>query len=69
MSATITSTEVKRLALDLGFGFAGVAKAERMTEEERRLEEWLNQSYHGTMRWMENHFDKRVDPTKLVPGG
>ena len=68
MSATITSTEVKRLALDLGFGFAGVAKAERMTEEERRLEEWLNQSYHGTMRWMENHFDKRVDPTKLVPG-
>lgn len=39
-----------------------------MEPEERRLEEWLNQGRHGTMHWMENHFDKRVDPTKLVPG-
>jgi len=39
-----------------------------MDEEARRLEEWLNQGRHGTMRWMENHFDKRVDPTQLVPG-
>lgn len=39
-----------------------------MEPEERRLEEWLNQGNHGTMHWMENHFDKRVDPTKLVPG-
>lgn len=39
-----------------------------MEPEERRLEQWLNQGRHGTMHWMENHFDKRVDPTKLVPG-
>jgi len=46
----------------------GVAKAEFMEPEARRLEEWLNRGYHGKMAWMENHFDKRVDPTKLVPG-
>ena len=62
------SAEVKSLALAAGFAFAGIAKAEQMDEEARRLEEWLNQGKHGTMRWMENHFDKRVDPTKLVPG-
>lgn len=39
-----------------------------MEPETRRLEEWLNHGYHGKMAWMENHFDKRVDPTKLVPG-
>lgn len=39
-----------------------------MEPEARRLESWLNQGHHGKMGWMENHFDKRVDPTKLVPG-
>ena len=59
---------LKDAALRAGFTHVGVARAERMEPEERRLEEWLNRGYHGTMRWMENHFDKRVDPTKLVPG-
>ena len=39
-----------------------------MEPEERRLAEWLGAGHHGRMQWMENHFDKRVDPTKLVPG-
>lgn len=39
-----------------------------MEEEARRLEKWLNQGMHGSMKYMENHFDLRVDPTKLVPG-
>ena len=34
----------------------------------RRLEQWLLQNNHGEMGYLENHFDKRVDPTKLVPG-
>jgi epoxyqueuosine reductase len=55
-------------ALRLGFDDCGFAKAGRLEVEERRLEEWLNQGRHGTMQWMENYFDKRVDPTKLVPG-
>jgi epoxyqueuosine reductase len=65
---TSLSEEVKSLALKAGFAFVGIAKAERLNEEAKRLEEWLNQGKHGTMRWMENHFEKRVDPTKLVPG-
>lgn len=57
-------TEAQRL----GFGFVGFARAERLDDEARRLEQWLSQGAHGTMAWMENHFDLRVDPTLLVPG-
>ena len=64
---SLTQT-IKQKALAAGFSFVGVARAERMQPEERRLAEWLNAGHHGTMHWMENHFDKRVDPTKLVPG-
>jgi len=60
--------KVRREALRLGFDACGFARARRLEDEERRLEEWLSQDRHGTMHWMENHFDKRVDPTKLVPG-
>ncbi len=60
--------KVREAALRLGFNACGFAKAGRLEKEERRLREWLNQGRHGTMDWMENHFDKRVDPTKLVPG-
>ena len=59
---------LKAEAQRLGFGMVGVAKAEQMQPEARRLEQWLAAGYHGEMRWMENHFEKRVDPTKLVPG-
>ncbi|MEL6392718.1 MAG: tRNA epoxyqueuosine(34) reductase QueG [Bacteroidota bacterium] len=59
---------LQKLANELGFLHVGVAKAERLETEERRLEEWLNNGFHGNMGWMENHFDKRVDPTLLVPG-
>ena len=68
MNPTQLATHIKQTAYDLGFGFVGIARAERMDPEERRLEAWLNAGHHGTMQWMENHFDKRVDPTKLVPG-
>lgn len=60
--------KVREYALRLGFNACGFAKAGRLEKEERRLREWLNQDRHGTMGWMENHFEKRVDPTKLVPG-
>ena len=57
---------IKDEAYRLGFSFAGIAKAEFMDPEARRLEAWLNQGRHGKMQYMENHFEKRVDPTKLV---
>jgi len=59
---------IKSKAYEMGFEFVGVAKAERMDEEAKRLEEWLNRGYHGKMQYMENHFEKRIDPTKLVEG-
>ncbi len=59
---------LQRHAQRLGFDHVGVAKAERMDEEAKRLEWWLNQNHHGKMSYMGNHFEKRIDPTKLVPG-
>ena len=47
---------------------AGISRAEFMTEEARNLESWLAKGYQGEMEYMSNHFDLRVDPTKLVPG-
>ncbi len=59
---------IKSTALDLGFNYCGVSRAEKLDEEAKYLEEWLNKGYHGTMKYMENYFDLRTDPTKLVPG-
>lgn len=59
---------VRAEAHRLGFDFVGIAKAEQMDEEARRLEAWLNKGFHGKLQYMANHFDLRTDPTKLVPG-
>ncbi|MBL7859063.1 MAG: tRNA epoxyqueuosine(34) reductase QueG [Cyclobacteriaceae bacterium] len=59
---------IKATATELGFSFCGISKAEFLEEEASRLEEWLNRSYQGKMTYLENHFDKRLDPTLLVPG-
>ncbi len=60
--------QVKQIAKDLGFDFCGISKAEFLEEEAPRLELWLNKGMHGKMSYMENHFDKRLDPRLLVPG-
>jgi len=52
----------------LGFSFCGISKAEFLKDEAPRLEEWLKRGYQGKMGYLENHFDKRLDPTLLVPG-
>lgn len=59
---------IKNEAKKLGFMFCGIAKAEFLEEEAPRLEKWLNNNMHGEMRYMENHFDKRLDPRLLVDG-
>lgn len=59
---------IKSTATGLGFSFCGIAKAEFLEDEAPRLEEWLKRSYQGSMSYLENHFDKRLDPTLLVPG-
>lgn len=59
---------IKALALELGFDFCGISKAEFLEEEAPRLTNWLDKGMHGKMQYMENHFDKRLDPRLLVPG-
>jgi epoxyqueuosine reductase len=59
---------VKKIAAELGFDFCGISEATFLEEEAPRLEAWLKQAYHGKMHYMENHFDKRLDPRKLVEG-
>ncbi len=59
---------IKQAAKNLGFSYCGIAKAQKLDDDARRLETWLNKGYQGTMNYMQNYFDLRVDPTKLVPG-
>ena len=58
---------IKAEAKRLGFLSCGISKAEFLEEEAPRLENWLKKNMHGEMAYMENHFDKRLDPTLLVP--
>ena len=58
---------IKAEAKRLGFLSCGISKAEFLEEEAPRLENWLKKNMHGEMVYMENHFDKRLDPTLLVP--
>ena len=60
--------ELKAEAHRLGFDACGAAKAERLDDEARRLERWLLDGRHASMGWMENHFEKRIDPRRLVEG-
>jgi epoxyqueuosine reductase len=58
---------IKQEALKLGFTACGIARAERLLEHEEPLKKWLKEGMHGKMGYMENHFEKRLDPRKLVP--
>ena len=62
------TSSIKDEALRLGFDFCGIAKADFLEEEAPLLEKWLLQNHHGKMAYMQNYFDKRLDPRKLVPG-
>ena len=68
MNTTSDTIFIKQATAELGFDYCGIAKAQRLDDDARRLENWLNKGMHGTMKYMENHFDLRVDPCKLVPG-
>jgi epoxyqueuosine reductase len=59
---------IKTEAKNLGFVFCGIARAGFLEEEAPRLEKWLKNNMHGEMQYMENHFDKRLDPRLLVDG-
>ncbi|WP_369048009.1 tRNA epoxyqueuosine(34) reductase QueG [Tenacibaculum sp. UWU-22] len=62
--SNLIKTEAKRL----GFLDCGIAKADFLEDEAPRLEKWLTNGFHGKMSYMENYFDKRLDPRLLVDG-
>jgi epoxyqueuosine reductase len=59
---------IKEWCKELGFDHCGIAEAVRLDDDARRLEQWLHQGMQGTMQYMEDHFDLRIDPSRLVPG-
>ncbi|WP_291401987.1 tRNA epoxyqueuosine(34) reductase QueG [Daejeonella sp.] len=67
-NSTKYSQLIKAEAMRLGFMACGISKAVFLEEEAPRLEKWLQNNHHGEMNYMENHFDKRLDPRKLVDG-
>ncbi|MBI1341330.1 MAG: tRNA epoxyqueuosine(34) reductase QueG [Terrimonas sp.] len=62
------SKDIKQWAKELGFSYCGISKAEKLEDDARRLEQWLQKGMQAKMNYMENYFDMRVDPTRLVPG-
>lgn len=68
MKISENTAKIKAQAKALGFDFCGVSKADFLDEEAPRLETWLQRNHQGQMAYMANHFDKRLDPRKLVPG-
>ena len=59
---------IKQFSQELGFDYCGIAKTVKLDEDARRLENWLIKGFNGTMQYMENHFELRIDPARLVPG-
>ena len=59
---------VKEIATQSGFDYCGIARAVPLDEDARRLEQWLSKGMNGEMKYMENYFELRVNPQKLVPG-
>lgn len=68
MTLLSNSILIRQKAIELGFSACGIAPARKLVEEEKRLKDYLQNHYHGTMEYMANHFEKRLDPTLLVPG-
>ena len=63
---TLNTNFIKQEATRLGFISCGISKSGFLEQEAPRLENWLKTNQHGQMLYMENHFDKRLDTTKLV---
>ena len=66
LNKTLNTNFIKAEAIRLGFLSCGISKAGFLEQEAPRLETWLNNNNQGQMSYMENHFDKRLDPTLLV---
>ncbi len=66
MNASKFKQAIKNKASELGFFYCGFSKVSFLEEEAPRLEKWLKNNYQGSMAYMANHFDKRLNPKLLV---
>jgi len=62
------SSQIRRKAIELGFYKCGIAEAGLLSEDSNHLKNWLSEKKHAGMKYMENYFEKRTDPTKLFEG-
>lgn len=60
--------KIKEKAHEIGFSACGITDTLKLSDGAKHLKEWLNKGYHASMKWMENHFEKRVEPAKLEEG-
>jgi epoxyqueuosine reductase len=68
MSTATHTRFIKETAVQTGFTYCGIARAMPLDEDARKLEAWLSKGMHGSMHYMQNHFELRIDPTRLMPG-
>ena len=68
MNTLLYTQFIKKEARRLGFDYCGIAKAERLNADADKLEQWLKKGFQGSMQYMENNFEKRVNPRLLVEG-
>ena len=68
MNKTDLTRTIKDKGFSLGFCKVGVARADALTEEGQRVQEWLGRGYHGTMDWMSQNVERRLDPRRVMPG-
>jgi epoxyqueuosine reductase len=62
------SVLVKRLAVQAGFDLVGIARIQELGEDVGRVTDWVEQGHHGTMGYMARNTDRRLDPTRILPG-
>lgn len=68
MDTSALTQKIKKTAIQLGFDAVGITKAELLEEDRAYLDSWLSAGYAGSMNYMHNYFEKRVDVSKLIDG-
>lgn len=62
------SRKIKDKAAGLGFDLCGIARVRSLDEHRQKIGKWLEKGYYAGMTYMAQHYEKRIDPSLLVPG-
>lgn len=61
------SNKIKLLATNLGFAQVGITQPYIDTTAAKRLKQWLEQSHHGTMAFLQKNIKQRTEPQQFIP--